>query len=300
MDKLSAMQVFVRVAELSSFTKAAEQTGVQKGGISTAIQQLESQMGTRLLHRTTRKVQLTQDGQIFYERCKDLLAEVDEVDAMFQQASTPINGRLRVDMPINIARNLVIPNLPTFLNQHPNIQIELSSTDRRVDIVAEGFDCLIRVGNLTDSGLVARSLGHLKLINCVSPSYIEKYGEPRSIEDLDKHFIVDYASVLGAKAPAWEYFNGDKYIQLKMKAAITVNSTDTYSAACLAGLGIIQVPYGGVKQYLDSVAMVQILKDYYAEPLPISLIYPHRRHLARRVQVFMDWVSVLMDQYVDH
>lgn len=299
MDKLSAMQVFVRVAELASFTKAAEQTGIQKGGISTAIQQLESQMGARLLHRTTRKVQLTQDGQIFYERCKDLLAEFDEVDAMFQQASTPINGRLRVDMPINIARNLVIPNLPVFMSQHPDLQIELSSTDRRVDIVAEGFDCLIRVGNLADSGLIARPLGHLKLVNCVSPSYIQKYGEPLSIEDLDKHLIVDYAPVLGAKAPAWEYFNSEKYIQVRMKAAITVNSTDTYSAACLAGLGIIQVPYSGVKHYLDSGAMMQILKNYHAEPLPISLVYPHRRHLARRVQLFMDWVSALMKNYAD-
>jgi len=300
LDKLSAMQVFVRVAELASFTKAAEQMGLQKGGISTAIQQLESQVGARLLHRTTRKVQLTQDGQIFYERCKDLLAEVDEVDAMFQHASTPINGRLRVDMPINIARSLVIPNLPAFMSQHPDIQIELSSTDRRVDIVAEGFDCLIRVGELADSGLIARPLGHLKLVNCVSPSYIQKYGEPRSIDDLDQHLIVHYALVLGAKTPTWEYFDGEKYAHTKMKATITVNSTDAYNAACLAGLGIVQVPYEGVKNYLDSGAMIQILKNYHAEPMPVSLIYPHRRHLARRVQVFMDWVSALMDQYVDH
>jgi DNA-binding transcriptional LysR family regulator len=298
LDKLGVMQVFVRVAELASFTKAAEYMGLQKGGISTAIQQLESQMGTRLLQRTTRKVQLTQDGQIYYERCKDLLAEVDEVDAMFQQASTPINGRLRVDMPINIARNLVIPNLPLFMSQHPDIQIELSSTDRRVDIITEGFDCLIRIGNLTDSGLIARSLGQLKLINCVSPRYIQKYGEPRSIDDLNQHFIVHYSLVLGSKSPTLEYFDGEKFAHIKMRASITVNSTDAYSAACLAGLGIVQVPIQGVKHHLDSGALIEILKGYQAEPMPISLIYPHRRHLPRRVQVFMDWLSRLMGQYL--
>src|SRR5450830_88388 len=218
---------------------------------------------------------------------------------MFQQASTPLSGRLRVDMPINIARNLVIPNLPVLISQHPDLQIELSSTDRLVDIVAEGFDCLIRVGNLADSGLMVRHLGHLKLVNCVSPSYIQRYGEPHMVEDLDQHCIVHYAPVLGARTPTWEYFDGEKYAHIKMRASITVNSSDTYSAACLAGLGIVQMPYEGVKHYLDSGAMIQILNNYYAEAMPVSLIYPHRRHLARRVQVFMDWISALMGQYVD-
>jgi len=298
MDRFDAMQVFIRVAELASFTKAADSMGMPKGSISMAIQQLESHMGARLLHRTTRKVQLTQDGQIFYERCKDLLADVDEVEALFQQGTANITGRLRVDMPIAIAKNLVIPNLPKFMDEHPGIDIELSSTDRKVDLISEGFDCVIRVGALTDSGLIARPLGNLSMVNCASPDYIKVYGMPHKLEDLSEHFIIHYTPSFGAKSPTWEYFDGEKYCYLKMKAAISVNSTDAYSAACLAGLGIVQAPYMGIKQFLNAGTMVEVLKDYKAGSMPVSMIYPHRRNLSKRVQVFMDWIETLMQEYV--
>lgn len=296
MDKIQAMQVFQRVAELESFTKAAESLGLPKASISTYVQQLESIMGTRLLHRTTRKVQLTQDGMIYYERCKDLLSDVDQLETMFNSGPQDVKGRLRVDMSVGFARYLM-PKLPEFLNKYPNIELELSSTDRRVDVIGEGFDCVIRVGNLADSGLIARKLGSLEIVNCVSPGYIEKYGKPKKLEELSKHQLIHYVPVLGAKSDGWEYLDGDKYKFIKMKGPLTVNNSDSYVAACLAGFGIIQAPRVGMKHYLKEGKLVEVLSRFKAEPMPVSLIYPHRRNLSKRAQVFMDWLSEALKDY---
>ena len=251
MDKLDAMQVFVRVAELASFTQAADSLGLPKGSISNAVSQLETRLGARLLHRTTRKVRLTQDGQRFYERCKDLLAEVDEVESLFQQTETMLRGRLRVDMPLNMAHLLVIPQLPEFMQRHPGIEIELSSTDRRVDPISEGFDCVVRVGALTESGLVARALGSLDMVNCASPAYIAQYGMPTSLEALAQHYMVHYVSVLGARPSGFEYMQAGVSQYLPVPARVTVNNSSAYSTACLAGLGIIQVPLVAARPYLQ-------------------------------------------------
>ncbi|MEZ0232001.1 MAG: LysR family transcriptional regulator [Methylophilaceae bacterium] len=299
MDKLNTIQSFVRVAELSSFTKAAISLGVPKGSISTSIQNLENHIGSRLLHRTTRKVQLTQDGLVFYERCKDLLSDVEEIESMFQQGKANIRGRIRIDMPVGVAKNLVIPNLTDFLKNYPDIQIELSSTDRKVDPIAEGFDCVIRVGGLADSGLIVKSIGRLSMTNCVSPDYITTYGKPENIDDLSEHYMVGYTQILGSKSDAWEYFDGERYRNIKMKSLITVSNSDAYTAACLAGLGIIQVPMAGVKQYIEAAALIEVLPSYKAEPMPISLLYPNRRNQPKRVQVFMEWIQILMQQYID-
>jgi DNA-binding transcriptional LysR family regulator len=298
MDKLDAMQVFVRVAELASFTQAAASLGLPKGSISNAVTQLEARLGARLLHRTTRKVQLTQDGQRFYERCKDLLAEVDEVESLFQQTETLLRGRLRVDMPLNMAHHLVIPQLPEFMQRHPGVDIELSSTDRRVDPITEGFDCVVRVGALTDSGLVARPLGALAMVNCASPAYLRQYGTPTTLEDLAGHYIVHYASVLGAKPPCFEYMEvgGSRYYPVP--ARLTVNNSSAYNMACLAGLGIIQVPVVAARHYLQNGELVEVLPQLKAEPMPMSLLYPHRRHLSRRLLVFMEWLTQKVHAYI--
>ena len=299
MDRLTAMQIFMRVTELGGFARAANELGLPKASVSTTVQKLEGHLGTRLLHRTTRKVQLTQDGRTYYERCKDLLADVDELESLFQRTPAEISGRLRVDMPIGIARNLVIPNLPAFLTDHPGIQLELSSTDRRVDIVREGFDCVVRVGTLADSSLISRRLGEMRIINCVSPGYIKIYGEPATLDGLSDHWLVDYLPVLGARSDGWEYRDGDRYRNIAMKSMLTVNNSEDYTSACLAGLGIIQVPFVGVKKYLISGALVEVLKDYRAEPMPVSLVYANRRNLSKRVQVFMDWLTGLIKDYLE-
>lgn len=299
MDRLDAMQVFVRVAELSSFTRAAESLGLPKASISTHIQQLESLLGTRLLHRTTRRVQLTLDGQIFYERSKDLLADMDELEGLFQQGATNLTGRLRVDMPSAMAKNRILPRLPEFLVQHPQLQLEISSTDRRVDLIREGFDCVIRVGKLTDSSLIARSLGKLELLNYASPAYLERFGVPQSLEDLSRHHLVHYTPTLGAKSPGFEFVENHGYNTIAMHGNITVNNSDAYLAACLAGFGIAQIPRISAQEYAGKGQLIEILTGYRADPMPVSLLYPNRRNLVRRVQVFMDWVSAQMRGYID-
>jgi len=292
MDRFYSMQVFVRVAEMNSFTKAAESLGLPKASVSSYIQQLEAQIGTRLFHRTTRQVQLTQDGSMFYERSKDLLAEMEETETMFQK-STSLSGRIRVDMPIRMGKDLIIPRLPEFVKNHPQLEIEISSTDRKVDVVQEGFDCVIRVGNLSDSGLMARKIGEYKIVNCASPEYIKKYGNPKSIQDLNSHSLVHYAPVLGSKPFGFEYLDDGKYKNLKMKGIVTVNNSEAYQAACLSGLGIIQVPEVGVREAFKKKELIEILPKLKAEPMPVNILYPHRRNQSRRVKVFMDWVELI-------
>ena len=293
------MQLFLRVAELESFSRAAETLSLPKGSVSRQIQALENALGTQLLHRTTRRVSLPQVGMGYYERAKALLMNLDELDGMFLHDPSTISGRLRVDMPVAIARNVVIPKLPAFLQQFPGIELELSSSDRLVDVIREGFDCVVRVGNLKDSGLIARPLGKLSVINCASPDYLTRFGYPETLDDLASHALIHYSATLGTRPQGFEYYNGSATRWVKTGGVLSVNSTETYQAACIAGLGIIQVPRVGVRDALRTKKLVEILPQYRAEPMPVSLIYPHRRNLSRRVHVFMEWLTELTKGYVD-
>ncbi len=299
MDKIHAMQLFIRVAELESFSRAADSMGLPKGSVSRQIQALENGLGTQLLHRTTRRVSLTQDGMVYYERAKDLLTNMEELDGLFLHDPASVSGRIRVDMPSNVARNLVIPKLPLFLQQYPGIELELSSSDRLVDVIREGFDCVVRVGTLKDSGLIARPLGRLSVINCASPDYLSRFGYPDGLDDLTSHAVVHYATHLGTRPQGFEYYDGEATHWVKTGGVLTVNSTETYHASALAGLGIIQVPRVGVRDALRAKKLLEILPQYRARPMPVSLIYPHRRNLSRRVHLFMAWLTEIMKTYVD-
>lgn len=297
MDTTESLQVFVRVAELGSFTRAADSLGTSKASVSAAVSQLEAALGTRLLQRTTRKVQMTPDGQSFYERSKQVLADIEDLQTMFQ-GDADISGRLRVDMPLGVARHIVLPRLPSFLEAHPQLKVELSSTDRRVDVVAEGFDCIVRVGRLDDSALVARPLGRFRMLNCASPAYLKRYGIPQSPDDLANHRLVDYAPSLGARAALFEYMEGDVVRMVEMPAAVAVNNSDAYREACLAGLGIIQAPESGLGELVAQGRLVEVLPEYRAAPMPVTLLYPNRRQLAKRARLFMLWLGEVMQPYV--
>lgn len=300
MSTLDRMLIFTRVAELASFTQAADALGLPKASVSTAVQQLEATLGTRLLHRTTRKVQPTQDGQAFYERCKDLLADVDEVQAMFQQqGAQTLRGRVRIDMSTSMARHAVIPRLPELLAQHPQLELEISSTERRVDLVREGFDCVVRSGAVGDSSLVARPLGAMRMVNCASPAYLQQRGMPQGPDDLEAHHLVHYTNTLGAKPDAFEYQDAaGARVLLTMQGAVTVNNAEAYVAACMAGLGIIQVPCVGVREVLRQGHLVELLPHHVAPPMPLTLVYTNRRNLSQRVRVVMDWLALVVDGYL--
>jgi DNA-binding transcriptional LysR family regulator len=306
MNPLDRLQIFHRVAELASFTQAALSLGLPKASASSAVQQLESQLGARLLHRTTRRVQLTQDGQAFYERSKDVLADMEELQAMFAQqpGSAGLSGRVRVDMSTSIARDLVIPRLPELLQAHPLLTLEISSTERRVDLVREGFDCVLRVGSVVDTSLIARPLGLMRMLNCASPAYLARHGVPASLADLtdprQDHRLVHFVNTLGAKPGGFDYLDErGQPRSLALPGAITVNNADAYQAACLAGLGLIQVPVLGVRDALlrdalGSGALVAVLPELTAPTMPINLLYANRRNLSRRVRVVMDWLAVVI------
>jgi DNA-binding transcriptional LysR family regulator len=293
MDRLDHLRSFLRVAELGSFTAAAEQLGLPKASVSLAVQRLEAEVGVQLLHRTTRRVRLTADGAQFQQRARDLLDDMEDLQGMFRR-DTQLKGRLRVDMSSGLARQLVIPHLPGFLEKHPGLEIELSGTDRRVDLVREGFDCVVRVGPLDDNTLVARPLGVMHIVNCASPAYLAAYGVPRSLDDLSGHALVHYVGTLGQRSPGFEYHDGQDYRSVPMRGAITVNSGEAYSAAALAGLGIIQVPRLGARVALAAGTLVEVLPACVAEPMPVTLLYAQRRHLPRRVAAFMDWMAALV------
>ncbi len=291
MDRLDQLRSFLRVAELGSFTRAADSLGLPKASVSLAVQRLEAEVGVQLLHRTTRRVRLTADGAQYQQRARDLLDDMEDLQGMFRRDTGQLTGRLRVDMSSGLARQLVVPHLPAFLAEHPGLEIELSGTDRRVDLVREGFDCVLRVGPLDDNTLVARSLGVMHIVNCASPAYIAARGMPRGLDDLATHALVHYVGTLGQRSPGFEYFDGEAYQSLPMGGPITVNSGEAYSAAALAGLGIIQVPRLGARAAMARGDLVEVLPQCVAEPMPVTLLYAQRRHLPRRVAAFMDWVA---------
>lgn len=301
MKNLEALIIFARVAEMKSFTRAAESLGIQKGRASLVVSQLEQEVGATLLHRTTRNVQLTEDGRAFYARARDLLSEADELKSMFSHSGMVMRGRLRVDMPAVLAQSVVIPALPRLLEANPELELELSSTDRRVDLVLEGFDCVIRLGPIVDETLIARPLGKLRMINAASPGYLARVGTPQTIDDLitQGHRMVHYMRNFGSKPDGWEYPTNGGYQSLILPGTIRVNSVPAYHDAALAGLGLIQGGYSALLPHIEQGRLVEVLPDLRPEPLNAAFVVAHRRNLSQRVRAFMHWTAEVLKPYFD-
>ncbi|SHM72019.1 LysR substrate-binding domain-containing protein [Rhizobacter sp. OV335] len=293
--ELDELRIFARVAQLGSFTRAAEQLGLVKSRVSTAVLQLEARVGARLFQRTTRQVRLTPDGEVFLARCKELLADAEQLQAMFQPVASGLKGRLRIDLPNKLASDLIIPRLPEFLAAHPLLEVGISTTDRRVDLVQEGFDCVLRVGPLTDAELVARPLGVLAMCNVASPGYLRTHGTPATLADLAGHRIVHYAAKLGTQGAGFEYQEGGVARMHPMRSTVVVNGTDAYQAACLAGLGLIQAPLLGARRLIEQGLLAEVMPEFVASPMPVSLLYPNRRQLAPRVQAVLNWIAQVVE-----
>ena len=296
--EIDTLRMFVKVAELASFTRAAEHLGLSKARVSMAIRRLEADVGSRLLQRSTRAVRLTADGEEFVARARELVSDAEELASLFQAPSS-LRGRVRVDMPQSLARSIFMPRLPELFAAHPHLEVQLSTTDRRVDVIREGFDCVLRVGKLEDSGLVARRLGELPMMNCASPAYLKRYGTPRTLDDLRDHLIVHYSARFGTDSPGFEYRDGNIYRERPMRSLITVNSTDSYRAACLVGLGIIQSPRMGLLPSATAGELVEILPQYTCQPLPISLVHAYGRNMPRHVRVVMSWIGEIVKGQLD-
>lgn len=294
MDRIEQLRIFARVAHSGSFTLAADQLGLPRATVSLAVQQLEARLGARLLARTTRRVGLTRDGQALLERAQALVADMQELEQQFRPQGGALGGRLRVDMPSRIARRLVAPALPLFFVRHPGVEVELGSSDRTVDLVQEGVDLALRVGTPPASSLVARPLGELRMVSCASPAYLARCGRLQSPQDLAKHQAVNYASPTSGRVALWEWQQAGQVRQLPMAGSVTVNNAETYIACCLAGLGLIQIPFYDVREHLASGELVEVLKDWPVPTMPMQLLYPHRRHLSRRLQAFSQWLAEVL------
>lgn len=284
------MRIFIWVARLSSFTGAADQLQLPRTSISNAIQRLEQRLGARLLQRTTRRVQITREGEELLERCERLLEDLDEIGALFQQGSQ-LSGRIRADMALGMATEIVLPRLPEFLQAHPALQVDIFSTDRRVGLLNEGFDLVVRAGPVVDESLVAHPLPAIKLINVVSPAYVQAHGMPATIADLPRHWLINYQPNPAGPPPAFEYSDGRQTVQVAMRHMVTVNNSVAYTAACQAGLGIAQLPTLRADQEIAAGRMVEILPDYRPAPMSSCILFPHRRNIPKRVRVFADWLD---------
>lgn len=294
MDRIDHLRIFVRIAACGSFSQAAEQLALPRATVSLAMQQLESRLGARLLHRTTRRVGLTPDGEALLDRASALIADMEDIEQQFRPSGRSIVGRLRVDVPSRIARLLMAPALPAFLAQYPQISVELGSSDRMIDLVHEGVDCALRVGNLTPSSLVARAVGAFEMVNCASPEYLQRHGTPAGPADLPHHLAVDYVSPTSGRAAPWEWQEGSQTRSSAVPSRIAVNNAETYIACALAGMGLIQVPLFDVREHLQAGELVEVMPQARPPAMPVNLVHPLRRHPSQRLQVFLSWATAVL------
>ncbi|QIB52305.1 LysR family transcriptional regulator [Pseudomonas sp. OIL-1] len=285
------MQLFVRLAELGSFTRAADAMRVGRPQVTRAIQELEASLGVRLFQRTTRKVRLTNEGERFYERAKQILGDVAEATSMFGHPDASMRGRLRVDIPTAFARPGLIASLREFTTCYPDIELTLGVTDRTVDLVAEGVDCVLRIGELPDSSLVARRIGRAIMITCASPRYLKEHGEPVNLDDLRAHGGVTFLSGQNKRSLPWQFLNEGSEQTYVSSYGISVNESNAYVECGVAGFGILQAPGITLDRYLADGSLIEVLRPYRPRPRPVSILYPSRSHLAPQVHAFIDWVS---------
>jgi DNA-binding transcriptional LysR family regulator len=289
MDTLDAMRVFARVVERRSFTLAAEDVGLPRSTVTNAVQQLEARLGIGLLQRTTRHVSPTLDGEAYYQRCLAILADIEDAEGAFAGAKP--KGPLRVDVHGTLARHFLLPGLPAFLQTYPDIQFYMSEGDRLVDLVREGVDCVLRVGDLADSDMIGKRVGLLEEITLASPGYIERFGMPEHPDRLAGHQMIGFRSTATGGILPLEFIVNDSIRTITLPAPVWVNAAESFVTAARLGLGLIQIPRYHAEADLAAGTLVQVLPDFPLSPTPVSLLYPRNRQLSPRVRVFIDWIS---------
>lgn len=297
MDKLQAMEVFVRVVETGGITRAADSLRLPKASATTLIQKLEAELGVRLLNRTTRRVSVAPDGAAYYERCLSILAEIrDTEESLSQRHATP-SGRLRVDAPTLIARSVIVPALPSFFARYPDIELELGCSERRADLIEEGIDCAIWRGELEDSSLIARRVGQLYFATCAAPAYLAAHGQPVHPDDLARHRCINHFSPRTGKIFDWVFAKGGVRIQAALAGHVALDDENSYLAAAEAGLGIAQIPAFIVKEAMEHDRLELVLGDWFPEPVALNVVYPQNRHLSGKIRVFVDWIAELFGEH---
>jgi len=294
MNKLLAMEVFVQVVDCGGFTRAAEHMKLPKATVSTLVKALETSLAVVLLNRTTRQMRVTSEGLAYYEQCLRILSDIRESEEILSGGRLSPSGRLRVDAPTGLASEVIIPALPAFLECYPEIRLELGCSDRPVELVEEGVDCAVRGGRkLADSSLIARRVGTMHYITCASPAYLQRHGQPTHPDELVHHRCVNYFSTRTSKSFDWYFARDGERLQVALPSSIAVSDSYAYTAAGLAGLGIVQMANFLMAPMIEGGRFVQILGEWTNEPLPIHVMYPQNRHLSAKVRVFVDWIADL-------
>lgn len=291
MDRLATLELFVRIVERRSFSAAAADLQVSRPVATAAIKALEERLGVRLLQRSTRRVQPTPDGEAYHLRCVEILADLEDAD---RSAGGAVSGLLRVNVPGNLARTLLLPELAAFLARHPGLRIQLDEGERFVDLVGEGIDCVVRAGALADSDMVALRLGDLEEITCASPAYIACHRLLTTPDDLDGHEMVGFVSSRTGRALPLEFTRGGARWEVELAARLLTSSADLSAAAARLGLGLVQAPRQRFDDDLASGALIEVLADFRPEPTPVSILYPSRRQLSPRVRIFVDWLREML------
>jgi DNA-binding transcriptional LysR family regulator len=294
MDRLDRMQLFIRIVERRSFAAAASDLGLARSTATEAIKQLEDNLGVRLLERTTRYVAPTLDGATFYRRCLAILAEVDEAENAFRDMQA--RGLLRVDAHPLLTRTFLLPRLNEFLDSNPLLDLQIGQGDRLVDLVREGVDCVIRAGEVADSGLIMRRLGMISEVTCASPAYIERHGTPRSPDAMEGHRAIGFISSRTGQIMPLEFAVGSSVRYVALPCRLTVNDSDTMTDLARRGFGLIQAPRYRLQRDLDEGTLVEVLARFPPPPTPLSALYPQNRQLSPRVRVFIDWVVKLFSE----
>lgn len=294
MDRLQAMQIFTRVAEAGSFVRAAETLSLPSSTVTSTIKNLEKYLQVRLLNRTTRRVSLTPEGGQYLAQCRDILSLIEHAESSLTDSVKRPQGRLRVDMPAGIAYFIVMPNLQDFYRRYPDIYLMTGVSDRQVDLVQEGVDCVIRTGELTNSTLVARPLGRFRWVTCASPDYLREYGVPQSPDELSRHRAIHYFSGQTRRADELRFQQGSALRYVSVNGQTAVNETGLYIKMCLEGYGLAQLAENVIAEHLAQGTLVEIMADWQPPPVPVTLLYPHQRFLSPAVRAFADWIDELI------
>ena len=282
------MRVFTRVVERRSFSLAADDLGLPRSTVTDAVKTLEARLGVRLLERTTRQVRPTLDGEAHYRRCLSLISDLEDAEGAFGGARP--KGLLRLEVQGTLARHFLLPNLPGFIAAYPDIEINMSESDRWIDLIREGVDCVLRFGHLPDSDMIARQVVVLERLNCAAPNYLAQYGKPTDPGALDGHRMIGLRSLTTGRLRPMEFMIGDTLREITLPVIMSVTGPESYLATARLGLGLVQVPRFHAEADLANGTLVQVLPDCPPPSVPVSLLYPRNRQLSPRVRVFIDYV----------
>jgi len=287
------MRAFVRVVEAGSFTKAAGHLDMSRTTVTQLVQQLEAHLHLKLLNRTTRRVNVTTDGAAYYERVVRLLAELDDIESNLPGASTAPRGMLRVDVPSPLANIILVPALPAFHARFPDIQLEMGASDRKVDLIGENVDCVVRGGEIKDASLVARHVGDLQLGVYAAPSYLAQAGTPSHPDELldPRHRIVRYRWANGLP---YVMNKGDESVKIAGRYLLAIDDGNAYLTAGLAGLGVLWLPAYMAREHAANGALVRLFTDWRIDPMPLYVAYAPNRYVRKPLRVFIDWIVELM------